>query len=467
EGGVITRAAPNPNGPFHVGSTRAFVLSYLYAERNDGRFILRYDDTNPSSPDKKPKEKFYRWIEEDLNWLGCEPDLIVRASERLDVYYEFAFELLEEGNAYVCDCDPEEWKDMRDRGEACECRDLEPEEHVDRWHMMQDNEYGEGEAVVRIKTDIEHENPAERDWPAFRILEGHDHPYVSNDYTVWPLYNFASAIDDHELNVTHIFRAKEHSTNTKNQKWLYDHFGWEYPTTIHHGFLSLKGKVLSTSEMRGGIKTGDFEGWDDPRLGTIRALRRRGFQPETFHRLIKKFGIKDVNAEVSMEELSSMNRKIVDPESNRYFFVSDPAEIEVEEPGKTGEIKLPIHPDKEEKRTLEVESDFLIERDDLESNRGQTVRLKDLYNIEIPEEGTTCRYAGNEIVQDMPKIHWLPGNRNLKCAVVMPSANTKEGEVEKNVMDLEEGEVVQFERFGFARLDAKDKDLVTFYFAHK
>lgn len=468
EGNVITRAAPNPNGPFHLGNSRAYILSYLYAERNDGRFILRYDDTNPSSPEKSPKKRFYNWIEEDLRWLGCDPDLVVRSSDRLDVYYEMAYELIQEGKAYVCTCNSKKWKKLRDEKKGCPCRDLEPEEHVERWHGMQDGEYEEGEAVVRIKTDIEHKNPARRDWPAFRILEDHDHPYVPGDYTVWPLYNFASAIDDHELNVTHIFRAKEHSTNTENQKDLYEQFGWEYPNTIHHGFLSLKGAVLSTSKIRNGIQSGKYEGWDDPRLGTIRALRRRGFQPEAVEKLIRKYSVKDANAEVSMEEFTSINRKIVDPVANRYFFVEDPVEIEVEEPGKKGEIDLPMHPEGGGTRTVNVGEEFLVEKDDLEANRGEVMRLKGLYNIKIPEDGNRCEYAGDEIVQDMDKVHWLPkeGEEITDAEVVMPDANRKKGKVERNVLGEEVDSVLQFERFGFVRLDGKDGD-PEFWFAHR
>ncbi|MFP4116483.1 MAG: glutamate--tRNA ligase [Candidatus Aenigmatarchaeota archaeon] len=467
EGNVITRAAPNPNGPFHLGNSRAYILSYIYANRNDGRFILRYDDTNPSSPEKSPKKKFYRWIEEDLEWLGCKPDLIIRASERLDIYYEFAYELIEDEKAYVCTCNPDKWKKLRDEGKACPCRSKDSEEHVDRWHKMQDGDYEEGEAVVRIKTDIEHKDPAQRDWPAFRILKDHNHPHVSQDYVVWPLYNFASAVDDHELNVTHIFRAEEHSTNTENQKHLYDHLGWEYPNTAHHGFLSLKGAVLSTSTIRNGINNGKYSGWDDPRLGTIRALRRRGFQPEAIHRLIKKYGIKSSNAEVSMEEFTSINRKVVDPEALRYFFVKDPIKLKVKDPGKKGTVKLTVHPEKEGERELEVGNTFFIEREDFESNRGKTIRLKGLYNIEIPEKGKDCKYSGDDIVQKMPKVHWLPDKEGetVEAEVVMPSAERKEGIAERNVLEEEVGNVLQFERFGFVRLD--DKEDLTFYFTHK
>ncbi|MFP4115995.1 MAG: glutamate--tRNA ligase [Candidatus Aenigmatarchaeota archaeon] len=469
EGGeVITRAAPNPNGPFHLGNSRANILSYLYAERNDGRFVLRFDDTDPSTPEKSPKKKFYRWIEEDLEWLGCKPDLVVRASERLDVYYEFAYDLIVSGKAYVCTCDPKEWKGLRDDKKPCPCRNLSVKKHEDRWQKMQDGSYEEGEAVVRIKTDIEHDNPARRDWPALRILKDHDHPYVSEDYVVWPLYNFASAIDDYELNITHIFRAKEHSTNTENQKDLYEHFGWEYPTTIHHGFLSLKGTILSTSKMRKGIESGKFIGWDDPRLGTIRAFKRRGFKPETFHKIIRKFGPKNANAEVSMEEFTSINRKVVDAEANRYFFVESPVKVEVEN-GKKKKVELRIHPEKKDTRELEAGKSFYIEEKDLETNRGKVIRLKGLYNIKIPEKGNVCKYSGNDIVQEMPKVHWLPGegNETTDAEIMMPDGEKVKGPVEKNVLEEDRGEVLQFERFGFVRLDRKTGKAAEFWFTHR
>lgn len=466
-GSVITRIAPNPNGPLHIGSARPALLSFLYAKRNDGEFILRFDDTDPSTPEKSPKKKFYEWIKEDLEWLGCEPDLIIKASERLDTYYEFAYELLEEGNAYICTCEPEKWRELRDNERACPCRKLKPEKNIERWQKMQDGNYEEGEAVMRIKTKMDHKDPAQRDWPAFRILKKHHHPHISQDYIVWPLYNFSSAIDDHELNITHILRAQEHAVNTEKQKWIYKYFDWDYPVAVHHGFLSVKGAVLSTSTIRKGINSGKYKGWDDPRLGTLKAVKKRGFQPETFRKLIRKFGPKSKDAEVSMETLKTMNRKVIDAEALRYFFIDDPVKITVKEPLKEGEVELPVHPEKDEKRKLTAGGIFYIERDDIENNRGETIRLKDLYNITIPEEGKKCKCNGNEIVQDMPKVQWIPPeDQTISVAIIMPDGTKKEGIAENNVLEEKPGNVLQFERFGFVRMDEKKSGKAKFYFAH-
>lgn len=468
KGGVITRAAPNPNGPFHLGNSRAYILSYLYADRNDGRFILRYDDTDPATPEKSPQKEFYDWIEEDLEWLGCKPDLIIRASDRIDVYYNITKELLDNGDAYVCTCKNVEWRELRDNKKACPCRDISQEKNAERWYKMIDGVFGEGEAVVRIKTDIKHKNPAIRDWPALRIIDDHNHPMVEEDYKVWPLYNFASAIDDHEFNITHIFRAEEHSSNTEKQKWLYKHMGWEYPITIHHGFLSLKDAILSTSKIRNGIESGKYKGWDDPRLGTIRALRRRGFQPETIRDLIIKYGPKKANATVSMETIKSINRKKIDKQANRYFFISEPVEIVIEKPLKQGEIELPLHPDKKTCRKLVVDEDILIEKTDFSKNKNKEIRLKDLYNIEIKETKKTIS-TNNKIVQEMPKIHWLPAapGQTIKTKVVKEDGEILEGISEKNVLEEEIGSVIQFERFGFLRLDQKTDSEIVLYFTHR
>jgi glutamyl-tRNA synthetase len=456
---VVTRAAPNPDGAIHVGNARQFVLSYLYAKKYNGRFVLRYDDTDPKT--KRPEKIFYKWILEDLKWLGCKPDLIVYASDRMDVYYEFAYELLRNGNAYVCTCNPDKWKKLRDDKKACPCRDLKPEVNLERWHKMLD-EYKEGQAVVRIKTDLKHPNPAVRDWPALRILEA-KHPRVGSDYRVWPLYNFASAIDDHELGITHVIRGQEHTTNEVKQSYIYKHFGWKEPVAVHTGRLSLKGMVLSKSKTRNGIKSGEYCGWDDPRLGTIKALRRRGFHKETIVEVIKQVGLKTSDAIISLENLSAINKKIVDPKANRYFFVSNPVKIEVLKPLKKGLVKIPKHPDKpKSKRTLKVEKVLFIEKDDYKKLKGKSVRLLHLYNVKLSQKS---KCVGTEVIQDMPKIHWVPKGQETKVKVVMPDDSIIKGLAEKNLSKEKVGAVVQFERFGFVRIDQK-KPLVC-YFGHK
>ena len=211
--------------------------------------------------------------------------------------------------------------------------------------------YTEGQAVVRVKTELEHPNPAVRDWPALRIIDTkkYPHPRVGSKYIVWPLYNLAAGLDDHLMGMTHIIRGKEHYTNMVRQKYMYKHLGWEYPEAIHYGRLKITGAFLSKSKIVAGIKEGTYAGFDDPRLGTFAALRKRGITPEAIKKMIIDVGIKSNDVTFSWENLYSYNRKILDASSNRYFFVSEPIELKVTQVPKTFHAKLPLHPEKPER----------------------------------------------------------------------------------------------------------------------
>ena len=186
--------------------------------------------------------------------------------------------------------------------QACPCRELPPEEQLKRWNMMLDGSYKKGEAVVRIKTDLQDPNPAVRDWPALRISTT-AHPRQGTKYRVWPLYNFSCGLDDHLMGVSHIIRGKEHDVNTIRQRWLQKHLGWNYPEIINVGRLGLEVGILSKSKMRVGIEDGTYNGWDDPRLGSLVALRKRGIQPETIRATMLHVGPKPVNVSISWRAL--------------------------------------------------------------------------------------------------------------------------------------------------------------------
>ena len=201
---VITRFSPNPDFVLHLGSARAILLSYDYAKMYDGLFYLRFEDTD--SKTKKPKLEFYNAIREDLTWLNCKWDKEFIQSKRLPIYYENTKQLIEQGNAYVCTCRREDFQKKTVMGQACSCRILSVDENLVHWNKMLDGTYREGEAVVRVKTDLDHPNPAVRDWPALRIVDTkkYPHPIVKSAYHVWPLYNFSTGIDDHLMRITHI-----------------------------------------------------------------------------------------------------------------------------------------------------------------------------------------------------------------------------------------------------------------------
>lgn len=480
---VVTRFSPNPDCVLHLGSARAIILSHEYARLYEGKFILRFEDTDPKV--KKPVLEFYDRIREDLDWLGCKADEEYIQSDRLNIYYEYAERLLREGNAYVCLCPPEQFREKSIAKEPCDCRGFSAGENLERWQRMLNGGYGEGEAVVRVKTDVQHPNPAVRDWPALRIIdsERYPHPRVGSEYRVWPLYNMAAGIDDHLLGITHVIRGKEHLTNQVRQEYMYKHLGWKYPEAIHYGRLKIAGTFLSKSKIIQGIREGIYMGWDDPRLATFAALRKRGITPGAVKKMIIDVGPKTADVTLSWENLYAYNRKILDPESYRYFFVLEPIELRVKAVPKVFTAKLPLHPEKPKmgfrEYTMTPEgneaTDFfwVAKRDAVSAEVGKMLRLIELFNVKI--ESVNDRMVetvfGSEAYEDARKykaklIHWIPKGAEVPCEVIMPNASMNEGVAENACKKLKPGDVIQFERFGFVRIDKNDGKL-TVYYAHK
>ncbi|MDI6722336.1 MAG: glutamate--tRNA ligase [Candidatus Aenigmarchaeota archaeon] len=453
---VVLRFAPNPDGAIHLGNARPAILCDEYAKRYKGKLILRFDDTDPKV--KVPEAKFYKWIKDDLKWLRVKWDSEAVASRRLNIYCKIAGELILKGGAYVCTCG-EGWKKLCANSRPCKCRGDDVKTVMKKWRNMMKHKYKEGEAVLRVKTDLEAKNPAVRDWPAFRIVDKPRHPLKKAH--LWPLYNFASGVDDHLLGVTHIFRGQEHSTNEVKQRYLFQYFRWEYPMTITLGRFSLSDMVLSKSTIREGIRKHQFNGWDDPRLGTIRGLRRRGFQPETLRQIIIDVGPKPSDITISAENLASYNRKIIDKTAHRYFFIQNAKKIEVSGL-KIKSANLAYHPDSPKKgRKFKLGRHFLIDANDFESYKGLEVRLKDLCNIKLGEKSV---YTGNEL-KSIPKIHWLP-ERHITVRVTMPNEVLK-GYGETNLAKTKKGDIIQFERFAFVRIEKVSPSAISVIFLHK
>jgi len=478
---VVTRFAPNPDCMLHLGSARAIVLCDEYAKTYKGSFRLRLEDTDPRL--KRSALPFYDAIPVDLKWLGCKWDMEIIQSDRLPAYYEYAEKLLASGGAYVCTCKSEHFRKLVTANKPCPCRDLPVAEHLTRWKYMLNGTYKEGEAVVRMKTDLSHPNPAVRDWPALRIInpKKYPHPRVGNKYRVWPLYNFSAGLDDHLMGVTHIIRGKEHLTNQTRQEYMYKHLGWKYPEAIHYGRMKIEGGLLSKSKIVEGVKKGAFTGWDDPRLATFIALRKRGILPETIRRLIIEVGPKTVDVTLSWENLYAINRKLLDPTANRYFFVRDPRKLKVTKIPETMTAQLALHPDNPKlgSRELKVEpqrgtADFWITTQDANLlKKGEVVRLMGLFNTRIEDAKAGIVAASflsksHEEARKLgaPLIHWLPAGTGIPCEVVMSDATVARGIAEDGCRELKPDNVVQFERFGFVRVDSINWK-ITAYYAHR
>ncbi|HID18029.1 TPA: glutamate--tRNA ligase, partial [Candidatus Bathyarchaeota archaeon] len=435
---VVTRYAPNPDFVLHFGAARAIYLSYDYARIYGGKFILRFEDTDPKN--KKPVLEYYDAIREDLKWLGCKWDEEHIQSLRMPIYYEYGKRLIELKAAYVCTCEPKAFKTMLLAGEACPCRNLTVEENLERWSRMLEGIYGEGEAVLRVKTDLRHPNPSIREWVAFRIIDTskNPHPLVEDKYTVWPTYHFANGLDDHLMGVTHIVRGKEFLSTLDRHLYLYRHFGWRYPEAIHYGrWLLPKGGIMSKSKILKAIKDGLFKSVDDPRLPTLAALRRRGIQPEAIHGMILDVGVKQAEVSLSWENLYAYNRQVVEPKARRLFFIYNPVRLLVHGVPRSYEVDIRFHPSKPEMgyRRIPVNvkrglARLLICKDDVEllTEKGM-VRLMELFNIRllgvygdrVEAEFRSEEYGEAKRLR-MPLIHWLPYDLKLEARVIMPDA---------------------------------------------
>ena len=464
QGKVVMRYAPNPNAGMHIGNARAALLNDFFVKKYGGKFILRYDDTDPKNENKKPTKQAYKQIQNDLKWLGVEIHEIQHASKRLTKYYSIFEELIKKSKAYICTCDSEEWKELRRTGAACVCRSNSIYENKRKWSMMLFGDFKQGTAVARLKTDMKFRDPAQRDWVCFRIINKPNHPITKNKHVVWPLLDFASAVDDHDFSVTHILRGQDLVISERRQKWLYSYLHWTYPLTITYGHLGVEGAgTFSKSLMRRGIRKGKYSGWNDPQLPMIAAYERKGFQPEAIRKMIIEAGLTGGKINISEDMLSAYNKKIIDHDAKRYFFVKTPQRQLMKDVKQ--ELIIPNHPTNAAlgERKILVKGKVYISKEDVPFLK-KTVdcRLIDFANVKLIQKGKIKLSTRQEIKKEMQKIQWVSAGE--KCEVIRKGKVVK-GLVEESVLKEKIGTVMQFVRYGFVRLDKKKP--LTFVFAHK
>ncbi len=479
-GEVRTRFAPNPDFVIHLGNARAAILSFEYAKMYRGKFILRFEDTDPRI--KTPMPEAYKAIEDDLRWLGLSWDEQYIQSLRMEVYYDVIKKLLSLGKAYVDLCPAEKFREYRNAGKPCPHREEPPEVQLERFDKMLEGHYGEGEAVIRIKTDLAHPDPAVRDWVAFRVIDTskYPHPITGDKYIVWPTYNFAAAVDDHLMRVTHILRGREHAVNTVKQMYIYKHLGWKYPEVINFGRVSIEGFILSKSRMKELLKKyrGAFLGIDDPRFGTIAALRRRGILSETIRELILELGVKGTDATVSWDNIASLNRKIADRKCRRVFVVLEPVPLRIEGVELPIKVEIRYHPSENlGKRSYSMkEPKVYISKSDAEALRKSGgIRLMEFLNVElIREEGRelVCKAVAGGVevakARGWQIVQWVPAEHAVKVAIYVAEGlklKRLTGLGESALKEMQ-GEVVQMVRIGFGRIDRVSRAKVDIIFAH-
>ncbi|MEK6976177.1 MAG: glutamate--tRNA ligase family protein, partial [Candidatus Thermoplasmatota archaeon] len=326
--------------------------------------------------------------------------------------------------------------------------------------------------------------PGLRDWTAFRVVaKDAIHPRERKGeiprYHAWPLLDFQSAIEDHLQGVTHVIRGKDLMDSTRKQTFLYKHMGWTYPETLYWGRVSVHefGK-FSTSMMRRAIESGKFTGWDDPRLPCLAALRRRGYSPDAIRQFWVNMGLTEKDTAVSLANLDSEDGKAIEPGAQRFFFVPDARPVRIE--GIAGMVAkpllLPSHPEAGH-RTLMAEEAILLSA----AEDAPRLRLKDLGTIDL--HGDQGKWVGDAMDRGMPIVQWLPRSQAKPFAVLKPDFLPDEeaapqGDDEpgedpaKDAKEIEVppllriegfveaaalanvGKVVQFERFGFVRIES-------------
>lgn len=467
-GKVVTRFPPEPNGFPHIGHAKAIFISYEYAKMYKGKFILRFDDTNPAAE----KLEYYDAIKEGLDWLGVKPDIVKNTSDDMEIIYEYAKKFIQDGYLYVCRCDAETVKQNRAAAKECEHRNLDTEKALESWDKMFSSL--EGEAIVRFKGDMAAANTVIRDPTMFRIVD-EPHPLKGTKYRVWPTYDFVAPIEDSRDGVTHALRAKEYELRDELYYKIIEAGKLRRLRLVEFSRLSLRGTPVSKRKIRPLVEQKLVDGWSDPRLPTLIALRRRGILPKAIREFVTSLGVSKSESEPTWDLLEAVNRKLIDPIAKRYFFVPDPIPLEVADAPQF-DLKLKLHPDKElGERSVRTGREFFVSASDASSMEvGDVVRLMELFNFKVERKDTKiiARFAGTEIIPSSKKIQWVTKDA-ISFTVKIPSVlyiddvfnenslQIVKGLAEQACKDLKVGEIIQFTRFGFCRVDEPQACILT------
>jgi glutamyl-tRNA synthetase len=470
-GKVVTRFPPEPSGYPHIGHAKAAWLDFEAAKAYGGKMLLRFDDTNP----EKESYQFVEAIKAGLEWLGVKwSGEETYTSDNLPKVYEVAKTLIDKGMAYTCTCSQEDMSKGRTESKPCGCRGLDAGNHLDKWNRMVEGDFKEGQIVLRFKGDLSAANTVMRDPTLARIIET-KHFRQLEKYRVWPSYDLAVVVMDHLEGITHSMRSKEYELRDELSQALYRALEWTPPTLIAFSRLSIKRAPISKRLLVPLVNEKKVMGWDDPRLPTLAGLKRRGILPEAIKAFVLSFGLSKVESEPDWEALLAENRKMLDPLSPHFFFVADPVELGVTGlEGRTIELKKHPKADLGE-REIKVLSHLYIAKSDAENlKEGEVFRLKDLCNVKLIGKGTKLSGVLAEDSMVEKKIQWV--SDLIGCTVLVPgdlldekgefdpySMKTVKGFCEKAVSEMAPGVVVQFERFGFCRLDRKEP--LTFIFS--
>ncbi len=506
---VQTRFPPEPNGYLHIGHAKSICLNFGIAADFDGICKLRFDDTNPETED----QNFVDGIIEDLTWLGFDPDEVVYASDYFDQLYDWAVSLIERGLAYVDDQDAETISDQRGGfttpGTNSPFRDRSVEENLTLFAGMRDGQFADGEKVLRAKIDMNHENMQMRDPVLYRIRREH-HVRTGTDWIIFPTYDWAHGQSDAIEGVTHSICTLEFDSHRPLYDWCLEQLDlpFEAPEQTEFARLNLTHTVTSKRKLKQLVDDGVVDGWDDPRMPTIRGLRRRGYPASAVRSFMDHIGVAKTNSTHDIELLESFVRTELNATALRRMAVLRPLKVVITNwpEGQTDMREAINNPEDDSAGTRQVpfSGELWIEQDDFKLDPppkyfrltlGREVRLRAGYFITANDVVTNadgevievhCTYDPETAGGQAPDgrkvkatIHWVSSETAVDASVnlyerlftdshpgsgdtdTFSSLNPNAREVvaaklEPALGEVAPGEVVQFERLGYFAADLDD-----------
>jgi len=452
QGAVVTRLPPEPSKYNHLGHALTFLINAYYAKKYDGKLVLRFEDANP---EKVTQEYVDMMLADITEYLGITPDEIRYVSDDMEDLLTYTEVLIKKGGAYMCACPQEEMSKKRRAGTPCGCR--EKKDHIKTWKQFRNGEYDPGTFVLRFKGDMTSKNTVLRDPVLWRMVVA-PHFRAGKKYPIWPLFDLYSPMEEHLCGVTHVIRSNEFDLRVALHQEIMNFLDLPVPETLHYGRFNITGATTKGREIREAIADGTYIGWDDPRLVTLAALKRRGIRRGAYETLVQQLGLSPYQVNLDFSMLAAANRDIVDPLANRYSFIDTPVKITLLGAPERS-IELDLHPDKKQGgRPFTVHENFYIRKEDQHA----AFRLKDCCTVK-----NGIFVSAEHTDKSVPVINWLPvdDTQVVRVVVVMPDATRREGLAEAHVRACNVDDVIQFERFGFCRLDEKG-DVLTFWYTH-
>lgn len=381
QGRVHTRFPPEPNGYLHIGHVKSILLNYGIAQDYNGKFNLRFDDTNPL----KEEQEFIDAIMDDIKWLGADwEDRLFFASDYFPQLYKWAIQLIQEGKAYVDDLTADEIREYRgtltEPGKNSPYRDRPIAENLDLFQRMKQGEFPDGSRVLRAKIDMASPNINFRDPVLYRILHA-EHPRTGNEWCIYPMYDWAHGQSDSIERITHSICTLEFEDHRPLYDWFIENLGIYAPQQIEFARLNITYTVMSKRKLRRLVEEGHVNGWDDPRMPTIRGMRRRGYTPQTMRKFTDLIGVSKANSVVDIEMLEHVLRDDLNQNAPRAMAVLRPLKIVVTNypENMVEEFEVPTHPqdkDNNETRVVPFSREIYIEQEDfMEEPPGKFFRL--------------------------------------------------------------------------------------------